>query len=278
MQRLMALHKEVQTHELSTGLSFSQSSVRQVHTHISPGDALGEGQQPAAFPGGCCPLDPWCTEWQQLSQLLLLCAEQSQSRWCSGLIPGAALSNLRNAFWCALPLNCLCHSLNKNSASWISSSSATWLKGSPSSNSSKHYSAGMQKEVLAAPTAVASQHLPGAQVTPSSSISLLKLHHYSYLILSPFCRQPLQKRRCNHFPKSWLELSFERNSSLVSGLLINALLQIHPREELPCKFKSFASLKERKVLFYTVGEELRELAVMGFCGPDLVQQIYGETR
>lgn len=143
-----------------------------------------------------------CTEWQQLSQLLLLRAEQSQSRWCSGLIPGAALSNLRNAFWCALPLNCLCHSLNKNSASWISSSSVTWLKGSPSSNSSKHYSAGMQKEVLAAPTAVASQHLPGAQVTPSSSISLLKLHHYSYLILSPFSRQPLQKRSCNHFPKS----------------------------------------------------------------------------
>lgn len=112
MQRLMALHKEVQTHELSTGLSFFQSLLPRAvceagthtHTHTSthgrsgaspPG---GEGQQPAAFLWGCFPLDLQCTEWQQLSQLLLLCAEQSQSRWCSGLIPGAVLSNLRNAF------------------------------------------------------------------------------------------------------------------------------------------------------------------------------------
>lgn len=176
-----------------------EQCVRQVHTHTHtsthgrsgaspPG---GEGQQPAAFLWGCFPLDLQCTEWQQLSQLLLLCAEQSQSRWCSGLIPGAVLSNLRNAFWCILPLNCLCHFLNKNSASWKSSSSSSWLNGTPSSNSSKRYSAWMQKEVLAAPTAVASQDLPGPQIALSSSISLLKLHHYSYLILSPYSRQLL---------------------------------------------------------------------------------------
>lgn len=175
----------------------SPRAVCEAGTHTHPHPRLeqsrpgGEGQQPAAFPWGCFPLDPQCTQWLQLSQLLLLCAEQSQSRWCSGLIPGAVLSNLRNAFWCSLPLNCLCHFLNKNSASWKSSSSVTWLKESPSSNSSKRYSAWMQKEVLAAPTAVASQDLPGPQVTPSSSISLLKLHHYSYLILSPYSRQPL---------------------------------------------------------------------------------------
>lgn len=196
MQRLMALHKEVQKHELSTGPSFSQSSVWGRYTHTPPPMAGAEpprGWRAAAgsfFPWGCFPLDPQCTEWLQLSQLLLLCAEQSQSRWCSGLIPGAVLSNLRNAFWCSLPLNCLCHFLNKNSASWKSSSSVTWLKESPSSNSSKRYSAWMQKEVLAAPTAVASQDLPGPQVTPSSSTSLLKLHHYSCLILSPYSRQP----------------------------------------------------------------------------------------
>lgn len=198
MQRLMALHKGVQTlnypQAFHSPRACCQSTETGTHSHtpIHPPEMLwGWRAAAAAFPCGCFPLDSQCMEWQQLSQLLLLRAEQSQSRWCSGLIPGAALSNLRNAFWCALPLNCLCHFLNKNSSSWISSSSVTWLRGSPSSNSSKHYSAGMQKEVLAAPIAAASQDLPGPQVTPSSSISLLKLHHYSYLILSPYSRQPL---------------------------------------------------------------------------------------
>lgn len=134
----------------------------------------------------------------------------------------------------------------------------------------------MQKEVLAAPIAAASQDLPGPQVTPSSSISLLKLQHFSYLILSSYSRQPSQKQRCNHFPN--LESSFERNSSLALGLLIKALLWIHPSEEQPCKFKGFASLEERKVLFYTVGDELTELAAIGLCWADLIQQVLKEIR
>lgn len=136
------------------------------HTHPSPRDAPGvKGSFSLGIWGGSSS----CSFCSVLSNL--------RADGAQGLYLGAALSNLRNASWCALPLNCLCHFLNKSSASWISGSSATWLTGSPSSNSSKHCSAWMQKQVLAAPTAVASQDLPGPQVTPSSSISLLKLHH-----------------------------------------------------------------------------------------------------
>lgn len=60
MQRLMALHKEVQTHELSTGLSFSQSSVWGRYTHTPPPMAGAEpprGWRAAAssFPLGVLP-------------------------------------------------------------------------------------------------------------------------------------------------------------------------------------------------------------------------------
>lgn len=177
MQRLMALHKEVQTHELSTGLSLSQSLLpravwgRYTHPSIPQRCPRGEGQ--------LFLVDASLRIWGGSSSCSFFCSVLSNPRadGAQGLYLGAALSNLRNASWCALPLNCLCHFLNKSSASWISGSSATWLTGSPSSNSSKHCSAWMQKQVLAAPTAVASQDLPGPQVTPSSSISLLKLHH-----------------------------------------------------------------------------------------------------
>lgn len=64
---------------------------------------------------------------------------------------------------------------------------------------------------------------------------------------------------------------------MVLGLLIKALLQIHPSEEELCKFKGFASLKERKVPFF-IGDELTELAAMGLCGADLLQQVYKEIR